>query len=219
MNMARKNAGKAGRQAGKASEVALMRKSWRVVAGAFALVVALPLVVMLWLSATTTPPAPRAPVFALKGLDGSPVESARLAGKPFGVFFGFTHCPVVCPTTMTELSGWLDDLGEAAGDLTFYFVTLDPERDTPEKLKVYLENFSPRLVGLTGTPEEIDVAAKNFSVYYKKVPTSGGYTMDHTALIFLIDAQGRWRGALDTNVSKSAAVEKLRALRAATDGR
>ena len=131
------------------------------------------------------------------------------------MFFGFTNCPVVCPTTMTELSGWLADLGEFGKDLKFYFVTLDPERDTPEKLKEYLENFSPRLVGLTGTPEEINTAAKNFSVYYKKVPTSGGYTLDHTALIFLINAQGRWRGVLDYNMDRSAALTKLRALLAA----
>ncbi len=184
-------------------------------AGAFALVIALPLVAMLWLSTAPPAPAPRAPTFVLKGLDGSTVESARLTGKPFGVFFGFTNCPVVCPTTMTELSGWLADLGEAGRDLKFYFVTLDPARDTPEKLRDYLENFSPRLVGLTGTAEEIDAAAKAFSVYYKKVPTSSGYTLDHTALIFLIDAQGRWRGVLDYNLSRSAALERLRALLAA----
>ncbi|MCW2283997.1 protein SCO1/2 [Rhodoblastus acidophilus] len=187
-------------------------------AGVFTLVIALRLVAMLWLSAAPPATAPRAPTFVLKGLDGSTVESARLTGKPFGVFFGFTNCPVVCPTTMTELSGWLAELGEAGKELKFYFVTLDPERDTPQKLKDYLENFSPRLVGLTGTPEEIAAAAKNFSVYYKKVPTSGGYTLDHTALIFLIDAQGRWRGVLDYNLSRSVALEKLRALLAATPG-
>jgi len=203
----------------KPSGGALARKTWGVVAGAFALVIAVPLVAMLWFSSAPPASAPRAPAFALKGLDGSRIESQKLTGKPYGVFFGFTNCPVVCPTTMTELSGWLDDLGDAAKDLKFYFVTLDPERDTPEKLKDYLENFSPRLVGLTGTPAEIDAAAKNFSVYYKKVPTSSGYTLDHTALIFLIDAQGRWRGALDYNVSRSAAVEKLRALLTATDAR
>ena len=197
----------------KPSESALVRKTWVAVAGAFALVIVVPLVAMLWLSASPpTATARMAPTFALKGLDGSIVESERLKGKPFGVFFGFTNCPVVCPTTMTELSAWLADLGDAGKDLKFYFVTLDPERDTPEKLKDYLENFSPRLIGLTGTPEEIDAAAKNFSVYYKKVPTSGGYTLDHTALVFLIDAQGRWRGVLDYNLSRSAAVEKLRAL-------
>jgi protein SCO1/2 len=200
----------------KPSEGALLRKTWAAVAGAFALVIAVPLAGWLWLSASPPASAPRAPSFVLKGLNGSPVESARLTGKPYGVFFGFTNCPVVCPTTMSELSGWLSDLGEAGKNLKFYFVTLDPERDTPQKLKDYLENFSPRLVGLTGTPEEIDAAAKNFSVYYKKVPTSGGYTLDHTALIFLIDAQGRWRGVLDYNVSRSVAVEKLRALLTAT---
>jgi protein SCO1/2 len=191
------------------------RRHWGVAVGAFALVIALPLVGLLWFSATPPASAPRAPAFALKGLDGSPVESRRLAGKPYGMFFGFTNCPVVCPTTMTELSGWLADLGEAGRDLTFYFVTLDPERDTPDKLKDYLETFSPRLVGLTGTPEEIDAAAKSFSVYYRKVPTSGGYTLDHTALVLLIDAQGGWRGVLDTSVSRGAALEKLRALLAA----
>jgi len=199
------------------AKAAPARKAWIALTGAFALVIALPLIVLLWLSTAPPTAAPRAPSFVLKGLDGSPVDTARLTGKPYGLFFGFTNCPVVCPTTMSELSTWLAELGETGKDLKFYFVTLDPERDTPEKLKDYLENFSPRLVGLTGTPEEIDAAAKKFSVYYKKVPTSGGYTLDHTALIFLIDAQGKSRGALDYSLSRSAALAKLRALLAATD--
>jgi protein SCO1/2 len=208
-------AAKPSRPAPRKAAPAQKGKSWMALTGVFALVIAVPLAGLLWLSAERPASTARAaPTFVLKGLDGATVESARLT-KPFGVFFGFTNCPVVCPTTMTELSGWLNDLGESGKDLKFYFVTLDPERDTPEKLKDYLENFSPRLVGLTGTPAEIDTAAKNFSVYSKNVPTSGGYTLHHTALIFLIDAQGRWRGVLDYNIDRSAALTKLRALLAA----
>ncbi len=169
----------------------------------------------VWLLVAAGPPpsaqAP-APGFSLHGLDGGRVELASLRGRPFAMFFGFTNCPVVCPTTMREISDWLADLGEEGRDFRVYFVTLDPARDTPEKLRDYLGYFSPRLVGLTGSDAEVAAAAKTLAVYYRKIPTSSGYTLEHSALIYLFDAQGFMRGQLVYGGDRGAALVKLRAL-------
>ncbi len=131
--------------------------------------------------------------FKLTDQDGSTVTDESLKGKPFLVFFGFTHCPDVCPTVLFEVSEVLTKLGPDADRVGALFVTVDPERDTPAKLKEYLASFDPRLRGLTGDEAAVRAMAKAYRVYFKKVPTQGGdYTMDHTALIYLMDKQGRF---------------------------
>lgn len=131
--------------------------------------------------------------FSLIDQNGKPFTNDDMKGHPFLVFFGFTHCPDVCPSTLFEVSEVLKQLGPDAGGARALFVTVDPERDTPAIMKDYLSSFDPNLVGATGSREAIDRALKAYRVYSKKVPTEGGeYTMDHTALVYLMDKQGRF---------------------------
>ncbi|MCB1386286.1 MAG: SCO family protein [Nitratireductor sp.] len=154
--------------------------------------------------------------FELQTAAGEPFRFEDMQGSPHLIFFGFTHCPEVCPTTLYEISGWLDTLGSEADDLKAYFITVDPERDTPQVLDNYLSPF-PRVTGLTGSLEEMDKAAKGFHVYYKKVPLDeGGYTMDHTASVFLIRADGSFLGTIAYSENPDTAIEKLRRLLSAS---
>jgi protein SCO1/2 len=131
--------------------------------------------------------------FTLTDQTGRAVSDKDLKGHPFLVFFGFTHCPDVCPTTLFEVSEVLRKLGPDAGGARGLFVTVDPERDTPAVLKDYLASFDPHLVGLTGTREQVDAMVKAYRAYARKVPGKDGeYTMDHTALVYLMDKQGRF---------------------------
>ena len=131
--------------------------------------------------------------FRLVDQDGRTVTDSELKGEPTLVFFGFTHCPDVCPTTLMELSDVLDKLGADAARVHALFITVDPERDTPPELKDYLSSFNPHLMGLTGDPAAVTAVAKSFRVYVKKVPLDNGdYTMDHTALVYLMDKNGRF---------------------------
>jgi protein SCO1 len=129
--------------------------------------------------------------FRLTDQNGRTVTDADFKGRPSLVFFGFTHCPEVCPTTLFDISEVLNRLGPDADKVNALFVTVDPERDTPEKLKDYLSSFNPRLTGLGGDPAALAAVAKSYRVYYKKVPQDGGgYTMDHTAIVYLMDKKG-----------------------------
>jgi protein SCO1/2 len=130
--------------------------------------------------------------FSLTDQNGKTVTDKDLKGKPFLVFFGFTHCPDVCPTALFDVSEVLNKLGPDAEKVNALFITVDPERDTPEKLKDYLSSFNPRLIGLGGDPAALAAAARAYRVYYKKVPQDGGYTMDHTAIVYLMDKQGHF---------------------------
>lgn len=131
--------------------------------------------------------------FQLIDHNGKPISDTDLKGKPYLVFFGFTNCPDICPSTLFDVSEVFRALGPEGDKARALFVTVDPERDTTAVLKDYLSNFDPRLVGVTGKPEELEKMLKAFRVYYKKVPTEGGnYTMDHTALVYLMDKQGRF---------------------------
>jgi protein SCO1/2 len=122
-----------------------------------------------------------------------PITDQDLKGHPFLVFFGFTHCPDICPTTLFEVSEILRTLGPRANGMRALFVTVDPERDTPAVLKDYLSSFDPRVIGVTGDPAAIAAIEKSYRVYAKKVPLDGGnYTMDHTALVYLMDKEGRF---------------------------
>lgn len=131
--------------------------------------------------------------FELTRTDGTRFSSAALAGKPYAIFFGFTHCPDICPTTLLEMTSHLKTLGDRRNALNVVFVSIDPERDTPEHLKLYLSAFDPAIIGLTGTPTEIAAVAKSYRAIYEKVPSKDGkdYTMNHTASVYLMDRGGR----------------------------
>jgi protein SCO1/2 len=131
--------------------------------------------------------------FSLSDQNGRPITDQDLKGRPFLVFFGFTHCPDVCPTTLFEVSEILRALPPRAKEVRALFVTVDPERDTPTVLKDYLSSFDPRVIGITGDPDAIAAIERSYRVYAKKVPLDGGnYTMDHTALVYLMDKNGRF---------------------------
>jgi protein SCO1 len=131
--------------------------------------------------------------FKLIDQDGKPITDQDLKGRPFLVFFGYTHCPDVCPTTLFELSEVMHTLGKDADRMNALFITVDPERDTAAVIKDYLSSFDPHVRGATGDRKAIDAAEKEYRVYAKKVPTQNGdYSMDHTALVYLMDKQGRF---------------------------
>ena len=150
--------------------------------------------------------------FRLTSHEGKTFTDQDLKGKPFAVFFGFTHCPEVCPTTLYDLTQDLEALGKDADKMRVAFITVDPAQDTPELMKIYLASFDPRIVGLTGTEEEIAAVAKAYKIYYRKVPTESGYTMDHTATILLMDSRGEFYGTSNFQESEAVRREKLRKL-------
>ena len=126
--------------------------------------------------------------FRLTDQNGNTISDQNLRGHPSLVFFGFTHCPEVCPTALADISQIMDTLGPDAGKLNAVFITVDPERDTPAVLKDYLSSFNPRLIGIGGDADALAAVAKAYRVYYKKVPLKDGdYTMDHTAIVYLMD--------------------------------
>ena len=142
-------------------------------------------------------PAPQAAAvggpFTLTDQNGRPVTEADVKGRPFLVFFGYTHCPDVCPTTLFDISEIFRKLGPDADRAAALFITVDPERDTAEAMKNYLSSFDPHLRGLTGDAAAVDAAVKAYRAYAKKIPGSDGdYTMDHTALVYLMDKDGRF---------------------------
>lgn len=153
--------------------------------------------------------------FELTSHLGQRVNNASLAGKPYLVFFGFTHCPDICPTTLYELTDFLDELGPAADNVTPLFITVDPERDTRDVLAEYMTAFDERILALRGDPAATDKAVKSFAGYYRKVPVEGGYTMDHTAGVILMDARGKFVGKLDMHEPRENSLSKLRRLTAA----
>ena len=129
--------------------------------------------------------------FRLTDQSGQTVTEKSLIGRPTLIFFGFTHCPDVCPTSLFEMSEVLRAMGPDAGKVNAYFVSVDPERDTPAAMKDYLSSFDPNLKGLTGAPDDIARVLSAYRVYAKKIPLKDGdYTMDHTALIYLMDKKG-----------------------------
>lgn len=149
--------------------------------------------------------------FRLTDQDGRTVTEQDLKGRPFLVFFGFTYCPDICPTTLFEVSEVLRSLGPDADRVRALFITVDPERDTVSAMKSYVSNFDPHLIGLTGDPAEIAKVAKEYRVYYKKVPLQeGSYTMDHTALVYLMDKDGRFVSPFNMKRTPEALAADLR---------
>jgi protein SCO1/2 len=158
---------------------------------------------------------PYGAAFTLVDQKGAPITEAAFRGQPSVVFFGFTHFPEVCPTTLFELSGWLKTLGDDGKTLHAYFVSVDPERDTPAVMNAYVSNFSDRIIGISGDPDKVHAMAKAFGIYWKKVDTGDGdYTMDHTASVLLLNGKGDFAGTIAYGESASTAVEKLKRLAA-----
>ena len=149
--------------------------------------------------------------FRLVSHTGEVVDNDRLAGKPYLAFFGFTHCPDICLTTLFELTDLMKELGPAADRFNVVFITVDPERDTQDLLARYMTSFDERILALRGTRPETDSAIKAFAAFARQVPTEGGgYTMDHTAGVYIMDAEGRFAGMLDTHESRDVRLQKLR---------
>jgi protein SCO1/2 len=153
--------------------------------------------------------------FTLVDQNGEEITEAAFRGSPSAVFFGFTHCPEVCPTTLFELDGWLKQLGDEGKDINAFFVTVDPERDTPEVIGSYVTNVSDRITGVSGEPEKVLAMAKAFGIYWKKVDLENGdYTMDHTASVMLLDRAGDFAGTIAYGENPETAVAKLKRLAA-----
>jgi protein SCO1 len=146
--------------------------------------------------------------------NGKPVTLDTYKGKVIAVFFGFTQCPEVCPTTLANMANVMQQLGPQADQVQVLFVTLDPERDTQELLKQYVPGFDQRFVGLRGTPEQTAAAAKEFKVIYNKVPgkTPDSYTIEHTAATFVFDKQGKIRLYVRDKQDPAAIVHDLKLL-------
>jgi protein SCO1/2 len=167
-----------------------------VIATAFAASLVLGLLIVFWamggVSKVAQPAAIGGP-FQLTDQNGKAVTDKNLKGKPTLIFFGYTHCPDVCPTSLFEISEVLRAMGKDADKVNAVFISVDPERDTPAAMKDYLSSFDPHLEGLSGDPAETAKVITSYRVYAKKVPTKDGdYTMDHTALIYLMDRDGRF---------------------------
>ena len=151
--------------------------------------------------------------FTLVDDTGATVSEKTLAGKPYAMYFGYTFCPDVCPTTLLDLSRWIQKLGPDADKLNEVFVTVDPERDTVHSMHAYLSSFDKHIRGYTGTPAEIAQIAEEHHVYYKKFPTGdGGYTMDHSAVIYLMGPDGKFVTVIPYKEDDAAALAKLRNL-------
>ncbi len=151
--------------------------------------------------------------FTLVDTHGAVVTQRDFLGKPSAIFFGYTHCPDVCPTTLLDLTELMKSMGANADKLNVAFVTVDPSRDTPAQLADYLSSFDQRIRGLTGTEAQIAAAAKAYHVYYKRVPDAdGGYSMDHTASVFLMNAEGGFAGTLSFEEDAKTTLAKLERL-------
>jgi protein SCO1/2 len=170
-------------------------------------------VVLLFIERTPNRPAVAAigGPFRLIDQDGRTVTDQDQQGRPFLVFFGFTHCPEICPTTLFEISEILRKLGPDADRARALFITVDPERDTPKALKEYLSSFDSHISGLTGDPDAIAAVAKAYRAIYRKVPLEqGDYTMDHTAIIYLMDKQGRFVSPFSLRRTTETSAAELR---------
>lgn len=152
--------------------------------------------------------------FTLTGSDGQPFASSRLNGKPAAIFFGFTHCPDVCPTTLARLTKLRNQLGRDDG-FSIVFISVDPERDKPEDVGRYAGLFNTPVIGLTGSPAQIEQVKKQFGVYSAKAPQpGGGYSVDHTATVFLMDRNGQFVATLSPEEGEAVALDKLKRITA-----
>jgi protein SCO1/2 len=155
--------------------------------------------------------------FTLTGADGKPFSSSKLAGRPYAIFFGFTHCPDVCPTTLARMANLRQRLGKGEDAFNIVFVSVDPERDTPQAVGAYTQLFNTPIIGLTGSPAQIDQVARNFAIYHAKVPQADapdGYSMDHSATVLLFDRGGQFVATIAPEEADAPALDKLKRITA-----
>jgi protein SCO1/2 len=153
--------------------------------------------------------------FTLVGSDGQPFSSAKLNGKPYAIFFGFTHCPDVCPTTLARLVKLRQQLGAGEQPFEILFVTVDPQRDGPSEVGKYAELFNSPIVGLTGSPAQIGQVQKHYGIFSEKVePPGGDYTVNHTSTVLLFDRGGKFAGTIAPEEQDAAALAKLKLITA-----
>jgi protein SCO1/2 len=185
-----------------------------VIATAFAASLVVGLLLMFWAMGgvrNVAQPAAIGGPFQLTDQHGRTVTEKDLKGKPTLIFFGYTHCPDVCPTSLFEISEVLRAMGKDADRVNAYFISVDPERDTPATMKDYLSSFDPRLEGLSGDPAETAKVLTSYRVYAKKIPTKDGdYTMDHTALIYLMDRDGKFVSPFNLKRTPEEAAAELK---------
>lgn len=156
--------------------------------------------------------------FSLTDNKGNEITEQAFVGHPTLLFFGFTHCPEVCPTTLYEINAWLDALGDEASAVRSFFITVDPERDTPEVMNDYVTSMSDRVVGITGGVDEMEALVKSWRIYAKKIPEIGAvdglgnYNMDHTASVLLVRPDGSLQGTITYGENTDVALDKIRLL-------
>ena len=149
--------------------------------------------------------------FTLTDHRGTRTTPQDWLGRPLLAFFGFTFCPDICPTTLSDISDWLEDLGTDADRLTVALISVDPERDSPQVLADYVSNFDPRITGFTGTPDQLARVAADFRAKFEKIFTDDGdYTMNHTAGVFLFHPDGSFGGIIDFHEDRRFAIPKIR---------
>ena len=197
-------------------------KTFRIVISALALVM-VALFGWLWFAVNqqtnVVAEKPWGVPFSLVTQSGQPItEKAFQNGKPTALFFGFTHCPEICPTTVYELTGWMKTVDPDKSKLQAYFISIDPRRDTPELLNTYISNASDRITGISGDPAKVEAMARGFKIFFEKVPSDPkkpdgpDYTMNHAASVFLLDGNGRFVGTIDYGENPDTAVQKLKKL-------
>ena len=153
--------------------------------------------------------------FTLVGADGQPFSSSRLNGRPHAIFFGFTHCPDVCPTTLARLVRLRNQLGQGVDAFDIVFVSVDPERDGPKEVGAYAQLFGSPVIGLTGSPAQIAQVKKQFGIFSEKAPDgSGGYTVDHTATVLLFGKDGKFDSTISPEEQDGPSLDKLRRITA-----
>ena len=186
-----------------------------VIATAFAASLVLGLLIVFWamggVSKVAQPAAIGGP-FQLTDQNGKAVTDKNLKGKPTLIFFGYTHCPDVCPTTLSDIAQALDQLGPVASQIQPLFVTVDPERDDPATMRDYTQAFGTRILGLTGSPAQVAAIAKAYHVYYAKHPEGTGYSMDHSAIVYVMRPDGTPAGFLTPDIGAPAIADKLKAI-------
>lgn len=170
-----------------------------------------------WENTTTTSEAPYGVPFQLVDQENNEISEVAFREKPTAVFFGFTHCPEICPTTLYELDAWLEEVDPNGDKISSYFVSVDPEKDTAELLDLYVGNVSKRIIGITGAPDKVAKMLRGYNIYFKKVPLDtndpdGDYTMDHTASIILLKNGGHFKGTIAYGENPETAVQKLKNL-------
>ncbi|NDE90465.1 MAG: SCO family protein [Alphaproteobacteria bacterium] len=165
-------------------------------------------------SVTTGITAPAKRPFTMVTQQGKPFTEKELADKPSILFFGFTSCPAICPGALADMTIWLEKLGADATKVHAVFISLDPERDTVKHIASYLKSYDSRIIGLTGTPEQVAAIAKAYGIYYKKMPPmdDGDYMVDHSASLYLYDTNGQLISTIDTMENRDIAFAKIKKL-------